>query len=148
MDKSLSQLLWIGVKYFIIQLLLEIITIDIVTRLGIAYSGLENSGGEPLWEIYIGNAGFYTFNKVLFYSLIYVVLFTVIAYYRKLTSSVAFAILNAFLSLIWIAIILSNRSFSWLLNPLIATVLASAIILIFVLIRRSKASAAQRMGGI
>lgn len=128
-----------GVKYFVIQLLIETFIVVIITYLGLPYSGLI-VGGSSLWSVIIGTFGFYTFYKAIFFSWLYLPLFAGISAYKKYQSHFGFSILNGALCMLFPFLVLCFR---WMvydhdlylideLNPLIAPILTSALIIVVV----------------
>ncbi len=134
-----------GVKYFAIQLLIETFIVVILTYLGLPYSGMA-IGSEPLWKVIIGTFGFYTFGKLVIFSWIYLPFFVGISAYKKYQSQLAFSVLNGLLYILLplfflcFLLVVYNRDLNFIdmLNPIIATILTSALIIITVKIMESR----------
>lgn len=99
--------------------------------LGISYFEI-NVGNEYFYEIVIGVLGYFALYKVVFFSWIYLILFIGISKFKKIETKIDFSILNFALSVIYMLIFLINgKDIKPILNPFIATILTSFIILIY-----------------
>lgn len=129
-----------GLKYFILQTLIEVSIIIMLLYLGLPYFEM-NVGNEGFYQIVIGVLGYYALIKCIYYSWIYLIAFTGISFIGKLKTRFAYSLLNAILSITYIMLFLINgRLFSWVLNSLLACIAASLIIII---IFRTKVTQAQ-----
>lgn len=134
MNKILKYLL-IAIIHFIFQSLGEAFFIVILMYFGLPYSEML-VGEESLWEVVIAVLGFYVFSKCLYYGWLYLLVFVVVSIYRKYESKISLSILNGVLSISLFIILMayfyegSLEAASNILNPLIATVLSSMLILI------------------
>jgi len=119
-----------GLKYFVLQTLLETALIVVLMYMGFSYSEMI-VGGEPLWEIIIGILGYHAMFKSMIYSWIYLLLFITVGFIVKPKNQVTFSFINGVLSLLLPLMILFLRGLTVLemANVFIATLLASAIII-------------------
>jgi len=119
-----------GLKYFVLQTLLETALIVVLMYMGLSYSEMI-VGGEPLWEIIIGILGYHAMFKSMIYSWIYLLLFITVGFIVKPKNQVTFSFINGVLSLLLPLVILFLRGLTVLemANVFIATLLASAIII-------------------
>ncbi len=119
-----------ALKFFFLQTLIEVILMVILLHLGVSYFDM-NVGNEHFYEIIVGVLGYYALTKCIYYSWIYLIAFTGVGVIGKLKSLLSFSIVNAFLSIGYIILFLINgRLFSWVVNPLIASLIASFIIIL------------------
>lgn len=128
--KQLFKYIVNGLKYFILQTLLETALIIILMYFGLPYSGIL-VGSEPLWEIIIAVLGYHAMFKSLTYSWIYLLLFIVINFYTKSEKQIIYSFINAVLSLLLplSILILRGLTFTEMASVFIATLLASTIII-------------------
>lgn len=121
-----------GLKYFILQTILEVNLIILLLYLGMSYFDMK-IGSEHFFEIVEGVLGYYAFTKCIYYIWIYIIAFSSIVFIGKLKTNFSYSIVNAILSLFYIMLFLINgRLFKWILNPLMASLISSLfIILVF-----------------
>ncbi len=125
-----------GLKYFILQTLMEVIIIIVLLYLGIPYFEMK-VGNESFYKMVIGVLGYYALIKCIYYGWIYLIAFTGIGFIWRLKTRFAYSLLNAILSITYIMLFLINgKQFSWVLNPLLACIAASSIIIIIFRINR------------
>lgn len=128
--KQLFKYIVNGLKYFILQTLLETALIIILMYFGLPYSGIS-VGSEPLWEIIITVLGYHAMFKSLIYSWIYLLLFIVINFYIKSEKQIIYSFINGGLSLLLplSILILRGLTFTEMTSIFIAALLASTIII-------------------
>jgi hypothetical protein len=80
--KSVLKYFLNGLKYFMLQTLLETALIVVLMYMGISYSEII-VGGEPLCEIIIGILGYHAMFKSIMYSWIYLLIFVTVAFIVK-----------------------------------------------------------------
>jgi hypothetical protein len=128
--KSVLKYFLNGLKYFMLQTLLETALIVVLMYMGISYSEIIVDG-EPLWEAIIGILGYHAIFKSIMYSWIYLLIFVTVAFIVNPNKQVIFCFINGVLSLLLPLVILFLRGLTILemANVFIATLLASAIII-------------------
>ena len=128
--KSVLKYFLNGLKYFMLQTLLETALIVVLMYMGISYSEIIVDG-EPLWEAIIGILGYHAMFKSNMYFWIYLLIFVTVAFIVKPNKQIIFCFINGVLSLLLPLVILFLRGLTILemANVFIATLLASAIII-------------------
>lgn len=124
-----------GLKYLIIQGIIEIVIIVLLEYLG--FNALLDFSRSNLFVENIEGVAWAISMKTAIFSLIYLPLFAVISFllaWKKVTSKFKFSIINALLSiaLLLILFLLKHLNFSEMLPPLMSTLIASLIIILFV----------------
>ena len=124
-----------GLKYFVLETLIEVSIIIALLYLGIPYFDM-NVGNEHFYQIVIGVFGYYAIIKCIYYSWFYFMAFTAVGFIGKLKTQLGYSLLNAILSIAYIMLFLINgRLFSWVLNPLLASIITSASLIVIILVR-------------
>jgi hypothetical protein len=114
-----------GAKYFIIQTFFEVCLIIILLYLGLPFFEM-NVGSEKFYEIVVGVFGFYALTKCIYYSIIYLLLFTTCSYFGKLKTNFSLSLLNALLSVCYfVPFVINGRQLNLIINPIVACVIVA-----------------------
>src|ERR1700682_6772029 len=96
-----------GLKYFVLETLIEVSIIIALLYLGIPYFDM-NVGNEHFYQIVIGVFGYYAIIKCIYYSWFYFIAFTAVGCIGKLKTQLGYSLLNAILSIAYIMLFLIN----------------------------------------